>query len=422
MNVIDFFCGAGGASCGLQHSEHARVVAAVNHDPQAIACHAENHPEARHYNADIKRLDPEVLARNHPEADAFWFSAECTSMSSAKGGQPRDPDSRMLNFELPRYARALKPRYVFIENVPDILHWGPLKDGRVDPDRKGELHRLWIKSMERLGYRYDYRILDSADYGAHTSRPRYYGVFALGDLPIRWPEPTHRDPRVPASLYNAALEPWRTAREILDLGDHGKSILRRKKPLAPATIRRILHGINRYAPAGERGDLEQFLVKYYGQGTARPLGEPLDAITTKDRFALVTVQFVKRYYSGDDQHNSLDEPPGTIATIPHQALVTAGVLESGVRDVKLRMLSVDELRRAKASRTGNGYCRARRWRRSSSAIASCRSWPRRSCARRPASSTAGRCRYRLASRTATRRLPEEVSGNGSPKRWCSLSL
>jgi len=77
VNVIDFFCGAGGASCGLPHSEHARVVAAVNHDPQAIACHAENHPDVKHYNADIKRLDPEVLARNHPEADAFWWSAEC---------------------------------------------------------------------------------------------------------------------------------------------------------------------------------------------------------------------------------------------------------------------------------------------------------------------------------------------------------
>lgn len=345
MNVIDFFCGAGGASCGLQHSEHARVVAAVNHDPQAIACHAENHPEARHYSADIKRLNPELLARNHPEADAFWFSAECTHLSKAKGGQPRDADSRMLNFELPRFARALKPKYVFIENVPDILTWGPLKNGRVDPDRKGELHRLWIRSMERLGYRYDYRILNSADYGAFTSRPRYYGVFARGDLPIRWPEPTHRDPRVPASLYNTALHPWRTAREILNLDDHGQSIFRRKKPLAEATIRRILHGINRYAPEGEQNRFN-FLIKYYGQGASRPLDEPLDTITTKDRFALVTVQFIKRYYSGDDQHHSIHEPIGTITTIPHQALVTAGLLETGAIDVKLRMLSVDELRRA----------------------------------------------------------------------------
>lgn len=200
--------------------------------------------------------------------------------------------------------------------------------------------------MERLGYRYDYRILNSADYGAFTSRPRYYGVFALEGLPIRWPEPTHRDPRVPASLYNTALHPWRTAREILDLHGHGNSILRRKKPLAEATIRRITHGINRYAPEGERRELEQFLIKYYGQGGARPLDEPLDTITTKDRFALVTVQFIKRYYSGDDQHHSLDEPIGTITTIPHQALITAGVLHSGVRDVKLRMLNVSELRRA----------------------------------------------------------------------------
>ena len=66
MNIVDFFCGAGGASCGLQHSDFATVVAAVNHDPNAIAAHATNHPSTRHYNADITRLDPEELARNHP--------------------------------------------------------------------------------------------------------------------------------------------------------------------------------------------------------------------------------------------------------------------------------------------------------------------------------------------------------------------
>src|SRR5690606_16531328 len=193
------------------------------------ACHTRNHPHTRHYNADIKRLDLEVLARNHTAAYAAWWRSECTHLSSAQRGHPPDPDSRLHNFELPRYARALKPRYVFIENVPDILTWGPLKDGRVDPDRKGELHRLWIKSMERLGYRYDYRILNSADYGAHTSRPRYYDVFALEGLPIRWPAPTHRDPRAPASLYNAAPEPWRTARPLPDPSDPGPTTLRPKQ-------------------------------------------------------------------------------------------------------------------------------------------------------------------------------------------------
>ena len=270
----------------------------------------------------------------------------CTHLSTAKGGQPRDADSRMLNFELPRYARVLKPKYVFIENVPDVLSWGPLRDGRVDPDRKGELHALWIRAMAKLGYRYDYRILNSADYGAHTSRNRYYGVFALDDAPIRWPEPTYRDPREPIGFLNASLEPWRTAREILDLDDHGRSIFGRKKPLADATIARIAVGINRYAPAREQAELHQMILKYYGSGITKPISEPLDTITTKDRFALVTTQFVKKYYGGTEHCRPLDEPLPTITTIPHEALVTAGILESGIRDIKLRMLSVPELKRA----------------------------------------------------------------------------
>src|SRR5690606_41971495 len=99
--------------------------------------------------------------------------------------------------------------------------------------------------MERLGYRYDYRILDSADYGAHTSRPRYYGVFALEGLPIRWPEPTHRDPRVPASPSNPAPEPCRTPRETPALAAPGNSTPPRTKPTAPPTTRRTPHAPNR---------------------------------------------------------------------------------------------------------------------------------------------------------------------------------
>lgn len=381
MNIIDFFCGCGGASCGLEHSDHARVVAAVNHDPRAISWHAKNHPDVKHYNADVRDLDPQLLLKNHPKVDGFWWSAECTHLSVAKGGQPRDADSRMLNFELPRYARVLMPSYIFIENVPEFISWGPLKNGRADPERKGELHRLWVRSMERLGYRYEYRILTAADYGAYTTRPRYYGIFALEDAPIRWPEATHTNPKSAPSLMNSAAQPWRQVRDVLDLDNHGTSIFDRPKPLVQATLRRIAYGINKFAPEAEREPL-QYLIKYYGSGSgAKPLDAPLDTITTKDRFALVTAQwldkqygsgqhniqgidgpvhtltaipkfrlvttqFIKKYYGGDNHCRPLGEPLATITTVPHEALVTAGVRFDGLRDIKMRMLTVAELRAA----------------------------------------------------------------------------
>ena len=56
---IDLFCGAGGTSTGVEkatfHGDKcAKVIACVNHDANAIASHAANHPDAVHYTEDIR--------------------------------------------------------------------------------------------------------------------------------------------------------------------------------------------------------------------------------------------------------------------------------------------------------------------------------------------------------------------------------
>lgn len=202
---IDLFCGAGGTSTGVENARHsgeqcAKVIACVNHDANAIASHAENHPDALHFTEDIRTLElsplvahVEAMREQYPDAlVVLWASLECTNFSKAKGGQPRDADSRTLAEHLFRYIEALNPEYIQIENVEEFMSWGDLDENSKPISRDaGRCYRKWITDVQAHGYSFQYRILNSADYGAYTSRKRFFGVFAAQDLPIVFPEPTH---------------------------------------------------------------------------------------------------------------------------------------------------------------------------------------------------------------------------------------
>ena len=203
---IDLFCGAGGTSTGVELAKDengqklAKVIACVNHDANAIASHAANHPDALHFTEDIRTLELSPLVehvkemrRKYPEAEiVLWASLECTNFSKAKGGQARDADSRTLAEHLFRYIEAINPSYIQIENVEEFMSWGEVdENGKPVSMDKGKSYQRWVRNVKRYGYNFDHRILNAADYGAYTSRKRFFGQFAKKGLPIVWPEPTH---------------------------------------------------------------------------------------------------------------------------------------------------------------------------------------------------------------------------------------
>ena len=159
---IDLFCGAGGTSTGvekarLENEQCAKVIACVNHDKNAIASHAANHPDALHFTEDIRTLNLSPLVSHlqkcraeYPEAlIVLWASLECTNFSKAKGGQPRDADSRTLAEHLFRYIEAINPDYIQIENVEEFKTWGTLgKDGRPCPQGKGRTFKSFVNALK----------------------------------------------------------------------------------------------------------------------------------------------------------------------------------------------------------------------------------------------------------------------------------
>ena len=325
--IIDCFAGGGGASVGIEMALGRPVDIAINHDPQAIRMHKVNHPDTLHLTEDIFKVDLQRYVKGRRVA-LMWASPDCTSHSKAKGGQPRKSGLRILPWAVYKHAKAILPDVIIMENVEEIQQWGPLdENGHPIKERLGEDYKKFISAMKGLGYIFDSRELVAADYGAPTTRKRWYAIFRRDGKDIIWPEQTH---------FKDSEPKWKQCGKYIDLSDLGKSIFDRPKPLAEATQKRIANGIRKYILESEPYVVRDkravaFVIQYHGEqkaGYARGqlLSEPIKTIDTSNRYGLVTAFITKFYKSGIGQ--GCDEPLHTITTSPgHFGLVSAFLIK-----------------------------------------------------------------------------------------------
>jgi len=331
--IIDNFAGGGGTSTGLEEAFGRPVDIAINHDPEALAMHAMNHPHTKHLCESVWDVDPIRVTNNQP-VGLVWLSPDCKHFSKAKGGTPVAKNIRGLAWVTLRWAAKCKPRVIMLENVEEFKTWGPLlvdADGnfRPDPAKKGKTFESFLRQLRAHGYTVDHRELRASDYDTPTIRKRFFLVARCDGLPIRWPAPTHGAPTSPGVLAGKLL-PHRTAAECIDWDIACPSIFERKRPLAPATLRRIAKGIMRYvvdAPA-------PFIV---GQGGPIYSGKPVSAaqpfgtLTAENHRAVVLPTIVPVTHQGSDRNESVNEPFRTItgAQRGEKALAVASMVQVG---------------------------------------------------------------------------------------------
>lgn len=343
--IVDNFAGGGGASTGIELAIGRSVDIAINHDPNAVAMHTTNHPETLHYCESVFDVDPVAATAGRPVGLA-WFSPDCRHFSKAKGSKPVEKEIRGLAWIVIRWALAVGPRVMMLENVEEFKTWGPLLAGemRPDPDRAGETFKEFIgmlstgvpvdhpalqecceflqlapdsEQVQRLvaglGYEVDYRELRACDFGAPTIRKRFFMVMRRDGQPITWPEATHADSKSPA-VQAGKLSPWRTAAECIDWSIEAPSIFDRKKPLAENTLKRIARGIQRFV----LDNPTPFIVKCnhtttkgkYDCFRGQSLHEPLQTITKTHGYA-VAVPHLTKFRTGATGQE-LTEPVPTI--------------------------------------------------------------------------------------------------------------
>lgn len=323
--IVDSFAGGGGASVGIEKALGRSVDVAINHDDAAIAMHEANHPLTAHRRADIWTIDPHEATGDRP-VGLMWASPDCRHFSRAKGSKPVSPRVRGLAWVVVKWAEAVRPRVIILENVAEFETWGPLVGDRPCPERRGQTFLRWVRMLERLGYEVERRILDAADYGAPTHRRRLFIVARCDGRPIVWPEPTHGPGR---------SRPWRSAAECIDwsLPCHSIFLTREEarplgivRPLAENTMRRIARGVWRYVIEAQ----EPFIVRCGHSGDefrGQSVRDPLGTVTGKNNKALV-IPFLAQHYTGMTG-KPLSAPLPCVTAIDHTALVAASIAQIG---------------------------------------------------------------------------------------------
>lgn len=249
--IVDNFAGGGGASTGIEIATGMAVAIAINHDPAAILMHKTNHPYTEHLQASVWDVDPKTVCRGRPVGLA-WFSPDCKHFSKAKGAALVDRKIRGLAWITLRWAATVRPRVIILENVEEFQTWGPVRKGKPVKKLAGTTFRKFIDQLTELGYTVEYRELIAADFGAPTSRKRFYLVARCDGKPIVWPKPTH------SKTGADGLPKWRSAAEIIDWSLPCPSVFASKaeimeryglkavRPLAKNTMRRIIRGVDKF--------------------------------------------------------------------------------------------------------------------------------------------------------------------------------
>jgi len=294
--IVDNFAGGGGASTGIELATGRVVDVAINHDPDAILMHRTNHPHTQHYQASVWDVDPVEVCGGRPVGLA-WFSPDCKHFSKAKGGKPVEKKIRGLAWIVLRWAGRVHPRVIILENVEEFQTWGPVRKGKPVKKLAGRTFHQWLGQLRALGYTVEWRELVAADYGAPTTRKRFFLIARCDRRPIVWPEPTHA-PADSVEVKAGTKKPWRSAAEIIDwtlpcpsIFDTREQVrekygLNAQRPLRPNTMRRVARGVDKFVIKTANPFL--VIVNHAGEFRGQGLGEPLQTITAKHGYGVAS--------------------------------------------------------------------------------------------------------------------------------------
>ena len=270
--------------------------------------HKTNHPYTEHYQDDIFMIDPQTVTRGRAVGWAH-FSPDCKHFSKAKGKKPVDKKIRGLAWIALRWAGMVRPRIISLENVTEFQTWGPLNRQRHPiKKKKGKTFEKFIQQLLDLEYDVEWRELTACDYGAPTTRTRFFLIARCDGRPIVWPKATH----------GPGLIPYRSAAEIIDWSIPCPSIFDRKTPLVENTLKRIARGLQKFVI----DDPKPFIMHYKFDNEPESAQKPLSTITSVNSHYLVT-PYIAQYHSYDSTARGqlITDPLLTVDTSNRYAVI-----------------------------------------------------------------------------------------------------
>jgi DNA (cytosine-5)-methyltransferase 1 len=338
---VDSFAGGGGASTGIEMATGHPVDIAINHNEAAIMMHQKNHPFTEHYIEDVWAVDPKKAVRGR-HVRLAWFSPDCKHFSRAKGAALVDKKIRGLAWVVLKWAAAVRPDVIMLENVPEFVTWGPVRKGKPVKKKAGQTYEKWLSQLKALGYEVETNKLCAADFGAPTIRTRFHLIARCDGRPIVFPERTHK-PRDSDEVKSGKCKPWRSAAEVIqwDLPcpsifeskekikeQYGLSV---KRPLKPNTLCRVARGLDKFVIKSA----EPFIVPIgYGENKnqkprVHDIKEPLSTVVSSTK-QYVCDPLLSPYIMSNNTGNvchGMDEPVPTVTTGDRNFLIAPHLIQ-----------------------------------------------------------------------------------------------
>lgn len=246
---LDLFSGSGIASLAVHHaaylSGYQPSSIALNHNLTACRSYKLNFQQADVRCTGVDDIHPRSLY-DEGEADMIWGSPSCRPWSAGRSGKIVLNDvERSHILSVIRYADALLPRLIIIENVLQFRDAGPVDSrGRPIKSRRGEIYRSALAMLEALGYRVEDNREIAANFGDATTRERLFIIARRDRKKIIWPHPTHAE-HPESGLFGTPL-PWVGFADFVDWSRPIPSIYGRRRRLVRNTIDRLYRGLIKF--------------------------------------------------------------------------------------------------------------------------------------------------------------------------------
>lgn len=166
VKAVDFFCGGGGMSYGMQEAG-IQVLAGIDYEKSCRQTYEENIKGAQFIHADIfdlseKALEKKLELKKNDDNLILIGCSPCQFWSIINTNKTKSEKSKNLLFEFSRFVEYFRPGYVVVENVPGVLR------------RKEEsgLDRF-IKWLENHCYHVHFEVHNTYDYGVPQNRKRF---------------------------------------------------------------------------------------------------------------------------------------------------------------------------------------------------------------------------------------------------------
>lgn len=191
-NAISLFSGAGGMDIGVREAGFDIYIDIEmdKHCCSTLRANAEiQGHKTKIIQADIRDINPEKIITEiqaeKKEIDLIFGGPPCQSFSLAGKQQGLNDERGLLLFEMIRFAKHIKPRVVFIEQVKGLL------SSKGKNKKRGEVFEKFLEDLESIGYIPKWRVILAADHGVPQLRERLFVVATRCKNGFNFPEPSH---------------------------------------------------------------------------------------------------------------------------------------------------------------------------------------------------------------------------------------